>query len=580
MRDLQFNDFMETYMRKFGLLFEKLFKHDYIMLCLAILIGGICSILHGVDRSFDVRNYHIYNPYAFLNNRMTTDIMPADIQSYFNPLLDVPYYLMIKHLNNFPYLVAFIQGFSYALLIFITYKIAKFIFEGSNKNLYILLSVIIGSTGALTLYNIGTLTHDIFVGDIVLISIYLILKVIKKHSYINTLLSGILLGSICGLKLTAGIFGFAIICSLPFFYKEVNKPIKTICLFVTSVFIGFLITNGFWMWKLYSIFHNPFFPYFNSIFKSDFTNCADMLKTDFQGLYPENIWQYLFFPFYFYQHLPTKGFEINYQDFRFAAIYVCLIINIFIYIANKFSKFSFENTSINFKAINFMFLISIFTYLVWINTFATIRYLTPISAISGIVVIATLTKLLYFIKQYFSLNDIIKFNHKDYHLELNYKNFIIPSLIVCIAFYLVLKTIEPDMLKRVPIHDKVLEVQTMNIPDNAIVLVASGSGMIVPFQNPNAKYIYLNAPRFTEENIYILSDKNLTEIKNQIYKNKDKTYFIMDLAIYQKTFNLTQKTLNKYAELDIYKSNCKFIYTNIYNKKNRSFYILCKADIK
>ena len=166
-------------MKKFRF-FEKLFEHDYIIFCLSILIGGICSILHGVDRSFDVRNYHIYNPYAFLNNRITIDIMPADIQSYFNPLLDVPYYLTVKHLNNFPYLVSFIQGLSYALLIFITYKIAKFIFDGFyNKNLYILLSVIIGSTGALTLYNIGTLTHDIFVGDIVLISIYLILKVIE-----------------------------------------------------------------------------------------------------------------------------------------------------------------------------------------------------------------------------------------------------------------------------------------------------------------------------------------------------------------------------------------------------------------
>ena len=567
-------------MKKFRF-FEKLFEHDYIIFCLSILIGGICSILHGVDRSFDVRNYHIYNPYAFLNNRITIDIMPADIQSYFNPLLDVPYYLMVKHLNNFPYLVSFIQGLSYALLIFITYKIAKFIFDGHyNKKLYILLSVIIGSTGALTLYNIGTLTHDIFVGDIVLISIYLILKVIKKHSYINTLLSGILLGSICGLKLTAGIFGFAMICSLVLFYKDINKPIKTICLFSISAFIGFLITNGFWMWKLYSIFHNPFFPYFNSIFKSDFTNCADMLKTDFQGLYPENIWQYLFFPFYFYQHLPTKGFEINYQDFRFAAIYVCLIINIFIYITNKFRKIRLNETSINFKAINFILLICIFTYLIWINTFATIRYLTPISALSGIITIAILTKLLYFIKEYFSISDVVKFNHKQYHFEINYKNIIIPSLIIFVTLYLVAKTIEPEMLKRVPIHDKVLEVQTMDIPDNAIVLVSSGSGMIIPFQNPNAKYIYINAPRFTEEDIYILSDKNLAQIKQEINKNKDKTYFILDLAIYQKTFDLTQKTLHKYAELDFFKSDCKFIYTNIYNKKNRSFYVLCKADIK
>ena len=116
-------------------------KKDFILGLYFMLIAGVVSICKGMDRSFDVRNYHIYNPYAFLNNRLTTDIMPADIQSYFNPILDIPYFYMVKFMNNYPFVITFIQGFSYALLLFIIYKTAQLIFKGYNKTLLTILSV-------------------------------------------------------------------------------------------------------------------------------------------------------------------------------------------------------------------------------------------------------------------------------------------------------------------------------------------------------------------------------------------------------------------------------------------------------
>lgn len=569
-------------------------QQDIIVLIYSILIAGIASIAKGMDRSFDVRNYHIYNPFALLNNRYHTDIMPADIQTYLNPFLDIPYYLMVKYFNNFAYIVTFLQGLSYAFLIFIVYKLSQAIFE--EKKLYVWLSVLIGSTGALTLYNIGTNTHDLFVGDVVLVGVYLLIKSIKKYSLKNIVISGLLLGGICGLKLTAGIFVLAIFLSVLCFKSYFKNIFKTAISFGLSLLGGFLITNGFWAYKLFSLFHNPFFPYFNGIFHSDFANVENLLKEDFINLYPQNVWQYIFFPYYFYQHVPTRGFELNYQDFRFAGIYTVFFLNLLSF--KWFDKKYFEqNYGINYDIINFLICICAFSYVFWVNTFATVRYLTPISAISGIIILAGVTRVFTVLEQKYNLNnqkinfgkyiatcqDLKRFIEKApqrFILSFNYKKHILPLLLCLVSVYLLVKTIEPQMLKRIPIREQLVSVDNMHIPDNATVIAVSGSGIIIPFQNPNCKYIYLNAPRFTERKVNILSDSVQNDIKKLIHSSGDNVYFMMDLAIYNKTLRLTKEALDMYTDIDFDKSQCKLITTNISNKKTASYYVLCKAEIK
>jgi len=50
----------------------------------------------GQDRNFDLANYHLYNGFSFLNNKLSIDIAAAGVQTYLNPLLDVFFYYL-KH---------------------------------------------------------------------------------------------------------------------------------------------------------------------------------------------------------------------------------------------------------------------------------------------------------------------------------------------------------------------------------------------------------------------------------------------------------------------------------------------------
>src|SRR3569833_1524823 len=63
----------------------------------AMLFWAGFVIVLGKDTSWDFRNYHWYAPYAFLNNRMGIDMAVAHQASYYNPFLDIPFYLLATH---------------------------------------------------------------------------------------------------------------------------------------------------------------------------------------------------------------------------------------------------------------------------------------------------------------------------------------------------------------------------------------------------------------------------------------------------------------------------------------------------
>jgi hypothetical protein len=67
----------------FDLLLEKirnkkaLFGNSVLLLFLFVFISCCFSFSQGQDANWDMLNYHLYNPYSFLNGRFYKDILPA-----------------------------------------------------------------------------------------------------------------------------------------------------------------------------------------------------------------------------------------------------------------------------------------------------------------------------------------------------------------------------------------------------------------------------------------------------------------------------------------------------------------------
>ena len=92
---------------------------------IALLFGGVASLLRGKDTNWDLRNYHFYNPWAWWNDRLYWDYAPAQVQSYYSPLLDVPFFALVSsHLPAFA--ITFLMGIPFGAAAWFFYRIARF----------------------------------------------------------------------------------------------------------------------------------------------------------------------------------------------------------------------------------------------------------------------------------------------------------------------------------------------------------------------------------------------------------------------------------------------------------------------
>src|SRR6187431_2059507 len=96
----------------------------HLALLTTLCVGaGLYSVSKGTDANWDLKNYHLYSAYAFVNNRLFFDIAPSQLQTYLNPTLNlITYYFMVM-LNDHPRLFAFTQGIPAGIYGFLLFRI-------------------------------------------------------------------------------------------------------------------------------------------------------------------------------------------------------------------------------------------------------------------------------------------------------------------------------------------------------------------------------------------------------------------------------------------------------------------------
>src|SRR6204780_2772309 len=79
---------------------------------------GALALALGQDANWDLRNYHWYNAYAILNGRYAIDILPSQTPWFYNPALDVPFYLLATHVPAMVtgFVLGCAQGLNFPLL--------------------------------------------------------------------------------------------------------------------------------------------------------------------------------------------------------------------------------------------------------------------------------------------------------------------------------------------------------------------------------------------------------------------------------------------------------------------------------
>jgi hypothetical protein len=364
-----------------------------------LLTGAAASRLMRQDANWDLRNYHFYNAWAFVHGRLGWDLAPAQLQTFHNPLLDLPFYAMVAADWN-PRLISFFMVLPAAMGAFFLAKILRLLFaeeQGSARWAYPLIAFLVGISAAGPVSLLGSTMNDWPGTTMLIIALWLLLRRGERRDaqWIALTGAGLLAGIASGLKLTAATYAVGLCVAL-----LMQRPIRTRGLrdaiaFSASATVGIVLSSGAWMWTLYSHFGSPLFPYFNDIFRSPWWDQTRVFHDKFG---PHTLPGWLTFP------LPLFSDSVHYvsesfiRDWRLPLIYLAGIAAIATWIWRRAQRGAIDATladaTLAHGARKWRFVLVFWaaSFAVWAAMHSIYRYLMPLELLSGAVLIHLLAR--------------------------------------------------------------------------------------------------------------------------------------------------------------------------------------------
>ena len=369
-------------------------QKTFINLCFLVpLLFGFISLCLGADANWDLTNYHVYNPFAFLNGKLTLDFAVAGTQTYFNPLLDVPYYFMTQYLPAplIGFIMGTLHGLNFTLLAGICYQALPNLPAKDRFQIPLLLA----TSGMLTanfLSSIGNTMGDNSTSLFILSSLFIVMFYFERLAssqlrlILLVMLSGLLAGVASGLKPTNTVYALAICCS--FFTVKTSwiARVRLSLVFGIGVLLAMGLTSGFWWHEMWINFGNPIYPQFSSYFPNPLTQSIVVLDASWR---PKNLVETLFWPFIF-SIFPKRVGQLGLHQIIWAVAYVLFCWWLIKILVIKFSKKI--NDQIEPRAL-FMLAVVTIGFVLWMKIFSIQRYLVSIEVCLPLVIFILLMQI-------------------------------------------------------------------------------------------------------------------------------------------------------------------------------------------
>ena len=339
---------------------------------------GLFGVHLGQDASFDILNYHYFDPYWLLSNHLY-DLLPGQEQTYLSPILNLPTYYLQRSLPAVG--ASFIIGAVQGLAILPLYVIARTV--TSSRWVSIALSML-GMFGAIAWSEIGTSFGDNLVAILLLGAIAAVARssnhdLSARSSRWVLPAAGLLAGVGAGLKLAEAPIAIGFLLAVPLLSHSTRGRIVAISRYLAGLVVGVGVSYGYWAYELTSRFHNPVLPFFNNIFHSPFAPIASNADPRFL---PSNIVQLLFYPFVWTMS-PLRVEEVS---FRELSVPICELL-LLVALASRLYRFARTRRWLAmFASVNERYLVvgATLGLLVWAHEFGTYRYITTLEMLSFI----------------------------------------------------------------------------------------------------------------------------------------------------------------------------------------------------
>jgi hypothetical protein len=463
---------------------------------LALLVSltvatGLYSVHLGVDRNWDLQNYHLYNVLAALHNRYFYDVAPAQLQSYFNPLLDLPFFSMIEFFNDWPRVIAFVEGAVHGVSLLCIGLLTWHLLgsaEGMSQALRIILTalaLLIGATGAGSAPLIGATTGDLQATAPMFVALLLVIRAIDRAQMDSRralgaiAIAGVLAGFAAAAKLTMGIYGVAIAVSL--FALPRALLVSGVLRFAATGVAGVLFGGGLHFFRMWRLFGNPFFPMFNNVFHSPYWEASAIRDTRFL---PKTQIDWLILPFEWAQNTGQSIVsELAFRDIRIALAFTLGGLAALSWLGSLTRSSQGTRVSPGVRALTIFILVA---YFIWLPLFSIYRYLVPIELLSGVVIVLALGAIV--------------------------RRHAWPVMGVAAAGLCIATTVPLDW-GHAPFRDRYIEVNAPALaPDTLVVIVgADPVSYFIPFLNRKVRWVSLmnNLLRPDQDNLLMRRAREL-----------------------------------------------------------------------
>ena len=487
------------------------------LLLIAVCVGtGLLSVLLGPDNYWDLRYYHLYNPWAYLHGRYLYDVGPAQEQGFLNPTADFLFYGLISSpLNEMPRLVAFIMGTVHGLNAAITLAIACLVLrppEPRERRILQAAAWLMGVTGAGFIGLVGTATNDLTSSLFVLGSLFGLLKAAEPAAAPGAsgappnwrvfAWPGLLGGLGVGLKYTSAFYVPGLAAAV-IMVAVMRRTVGGLMVYVAAAALAFVVVAGHHMLVLWLDFGNPTFPYLNQIFHSPWWEMEAIRDARFQ---PQNLWHFIIFPFTWTKLDTYIIAEPPLRDWRAAIAYVAMLAGMLTFAVRRLSGWrghAFGQTQ--GLAIVYAFVIA--SYVTWVFGFSYLRYAAPLEMLTGIVTVGALLWL---------------FDDRRWRI----------GSALAVVLLAGVTTVYLDWAKvghgpsRLRYTDRYVDVRVPPLPADSVVLIATWDpvAFFIPYAEPRAQYVGI------ENNYLELSQHNLLAEKvKHLMREPGRPKFVLNV---------------------------------------------------
>jgi hypothetical protein len=434
----------------------RLTAREYAFLALSLLFWAGFVVLVGKDTSWDFRNYHWYAPYALLNHRMGMDVAVAHQASYYNPYLDIPFYLIATHTRAWIALALLgaVQGANIIPLYLIGRSALNFNMTVSDTKFMAGALALLGLVGALTLTEFGTTYYDNVMSVFVLSGLALLVlkRDVLREGPLGTAagisaVAGLITGAAMGLKLPEMPFCVGFAAGLVALGGDWKHQTARLIAGGAAGVAGFLIFSGPWMAYMYHLTGNPIFPYWNDYWKSPLALPAPYRDLRFVPAF-RPWWQQLFFPILFTVDWHVAD-DLGFQDIRVCLVYLLTIAATIVWLLRRQSR----DGLLDGRATAVLLAFFAVSYCVWLRMFAIYRYIILFEMLAPLLIIGAV--------------GLLPLPRRSRYLTLAG---------LCAACLL---TARSDFLERAPVEDPYVQAALPPIPhpDKTMVLMTGDAPM-------------------------------------------------------------------------------------------------------